>query len=66
MAGLTQGSAGAEEGALLDEELFVIRIRAQRAGARAVRMQAFLALVPVLLLAAAAAVCSVLIWLDPT
>lgn len=51
---------------LLDDELFVIRSRAQRAGARAVRTQSVSAALPVLLLASVIVTSAIWILLDPT
>ena len=50
---------------LLDDELFVVRSRAHRAGVRAVRVQAIVGALPVLLLAAAILVAVLLILVDP-
>jgi hypothetical protein len=51
---------------LLDDELFVIGSRAQRAGARAVRTQSVSAALPVLLLASLIVISVIWIWVDPT
>ena len=56
----------ATEPLLLDDELFVIRSRARRAGTRAVRTQAVLAALPVVLLVSVIVTTVVLIWIDPT
>jgi hypothetical protein len=66
-----EGPAAEDQGSrvdqplLLEDELFVLRSRAHRAGIRAVRMQAIVGALPVVLLAAAILVAVLLTFVDP-